>query len=271
MNEDTITDMGLARIMRQFAADRGVILRRQANGGTDALRFLRPQRTEHALVRLGGPGDGGYLVPDDLDGIAAVFSPGVDAEASFEADCLARGMLSFQIDGQVEGSPITDPNNRFEQRNLGLVTDAKTVTLKDWVATAVPDSTDDLMLQMDIEGHEWLALAQADEETLSRFRIMVIELHYLDALLDGIGEIIFPPVLDKLLRQFAVVHLHTNNVFPGTPARDEAIPAYVEITLLRRDRIRQAIPLAANDFPHPLDRENVPGEPTVPIPKAVFA
>jgi hypothetical protein len=41
------------------------------------VRLMRPIESGHPLVRLGGPKDGGYLVPDDLDGIAFCFSPGV--------------------------------------------------------------------------------------------------------------------------------------------------------------------------------------------------
>ena len=36
------------------------------------------------LIRLGNDGDGGYLVPDDLNGIEACFSPGVAGNVNFE-------------------------------------------------------------------------------------------------------------------------------------------------------------------------------------------
>ena len=39
---------------------------------------LHPVVTEHRLLRLGCTGDGGYLIPDDLDVFDACFSPGVD-------------------------------------------------------------------------------------------------------------------------------------------------------------------------------------------------
>jgi hypothetical protein len=41
--------------------------------------------TDVPLIRLGADGDGGYLVPDDLEDVAACFSPGVDDRASFES------------------------------------------------------------------------------------------------------------------------------------------------------------------------------------------
>ena len=34
---------------------------------------IHPLTTNHSLIRVGGDGDGGYLVPDDLDGFRLVF------------------------------------------------------------------------------------------------------------------------------------------------------------------------------------------------------
>src|SRR4051794_36195573 len=62
-----------------LSVNRQVPVDRQA----DLIQALRPWITEHPLIRLGGEHDGGYLLPDDLDGIVACFSPGVSDEASF--------------------------------------------------------------------------------------------------------------------------------------------------------------------------------------------
>jgi hypothetical protein len=55
---------------------------------------LHPVVTTHPLIRVGAHGDGGYLVPDDLDGIAACFSPGVVGRA--RSDQLRYGALHPQ-------------------------------------------------------------------------------------------------------------------------------------------------------------------------------
>jgi hypothetical protein len=41
------------------------------------LERLYPVEGGHPLIRVGPDGDGGYLLPDDLSGIVACFSPGV--------------------------------------------------------------------------------------------------------------------------------------------------------------------------------------------------
>ena len=42
----------------------------------------------------------------------------------------------------------------------------------------------DLLLQMDVEGAEYPILHEVSEETLAKFRIMIIEFHYVDRIFD---------------------------------------------------------------------------------------
>ena len=56
------------------------------------IQQLHPEDTGIPLIRMGEAHDGGYLVPDDLGSLAALFSPGVAQTSAFEADALARGM-----------------------------------------------------------------------------------------------------------------------------------------------------------------------------------
>lgn len=55
------------------------------------LESLKPIQTNHELIRVGGDGDGGHLIPNDLMGIDACFSPGVATTSDFENDLAARG------------------------------------------------------------------------------------------------------------------------------------------------------------------------------------
>ncbi|WP_225207440.1 FkbM family methyltransferase [Novosphingobium huizhouense] len=262
--------MNVQSAIRRFAARQGVLLQRQTGSGDRVLSQLRPHSTEHPLIRMGGDADGGYLVPDDLDGITACFSPGVDQVATFEQECIDRGMHTFQIDASVERSPLVHPRNQFDRKFLGIETVGNTITLDDWVASKAP-AGGDLILQMDIEGHEWLTLAHVSDAVLARFRIIVLELHFLPLLFADAGDVLFAPVIDKLKRKFEVVHMHVNNVYPSVAGRRSDIPHFIEVTLLRRDRFTRAIPLGPEALPHPLDRENVPDRAPVAIPPAVFS
>ena len=46
--------------------------------------LLKPKPSSHPLMRIGENCDGSYLVPEDLDGITACFSPGVNNFKHFE-------------------------------------------------------------------------------------------------------------------------------------------------------------------------------------------
>lgn len=261
----------LLKTIQALAARRGVAIRRHvpACAQDPFFRAIQPVSTEHELVRIGGDGDGGYLVPDDLDGIVACFSPGVSETVSFESEMLARGIRTFQIDASITDTPLKHPLNQFERKYLGIVTDDQTVTLDDWVGSRTADLPGDLMLQMDIEGHEWLALAQVSEATLRRFRVIVLELHGLDRVFDQFGATVLIPVLERLRRHFDIVHLHANNIYPVVEGPHYAVPPLVEVTLLRKDRSTQR--RAAARFPHPLDRDNLPDLPSVVIPPSMYS
>jgi hypothetical protein len=224
---------------------------------------LHPVSTAKELIRVGGQEDGGYLVPDDLDGIVACFSPGVDVVASFEAALVEMGMPCFLADASVIAPPIEDKLIRFVRKFVGVVNDDTTTTLDFWVKSCAPP-TGDLIMQMDIEGGEWLVLLNVSEEVLKRFRIIVIELHYIDRLVDQVGFPVMCATLDRLLREFHVVHNHPNNVRQPLKKGNLTIPAMIELTLLRKDRA-EAIGYA-RQFPHPLDRKNVPNRPDVILP-----
>jgi hypothetical protein len=253
-----------------LAARFGFIVRRQKPYDQYAhiLHMLRPVATGHGLVRAGGDGDGGYLIPDDLEGVTTCFSPGVERMVAFEEDMLARGMRVFQIDASIEDTPLKHPRNHFERKFLGIRSVGQYVTLDDWVARHVPSADEDLILQMDIEGAEWLCLAQVSEATLLRFRIIAIELHNLAMIADPLMPDIYTPVLDRLSEHFDVVHLHANNFARVLTSPEIDLPDVVEVTYLRKDRSTTRSPVAS--LPHPLDQQNSASFRPVEIPEQMY-
>jgi hypothetical protein len=244
---------------------RQVPIERQAK----LIEAARPWQTEHPLIRVGGQHDGGYLLPDDLEGVVACFSPGVSDEASFEEAILARGIRCYQVDASVDSSPVQDhPLVQFERKFLGPTTEGDFVSLEHWVNEKEPKRDGDLLPQMDIEGAEWLVLAATSDELLSRFRIC-IEFHDLEHLFSPFAFSIVERVFEKLLRQFYVVHVHPNNWTDAAAVSPRyRVPDVLEYTFLRKDRIRQKSP--AIQFPHPLDVDCKAGGPTVVLPRSMF-
>lgn len=225
--------------------------------------LLWPVQTQHALIRVGGEGDGGYLVPDDLVGIEACFSPGVSDLATFEQDLALRNIKSFLADHSVDAPPIQSDLIDFEKKYLGPKEDEVFMTLESWVRRKAP-SEGDMLLQMDIEGAEYGVIFDTSSATLKRFRILVIEFHGLDALIAKGSFELFDLTFTKLLKDFEVVHIHPNNYYQPLHYNEFSIPPLLEITFLRRDRILSRQPCAA--FPHPLDRPCVPDRADVVLP-----
>lgn len=228
-----------------------------------ALKILVPKPCGHELVRIGSAGDGGYLVPDDLQDIEALFSPGVNNFKDFE-DFLVNKykiksfMCDFTSDVKKLRTPIIDGMQFFEKKWLDVNNENNCINLNDWVLNnASLDS--DLMLQMDIEGAEYRNILYAKNSILKRFRIIVIEFHGLrhlksDSFLNGV----FYPVLEKLNSDFICVHAHPNNCCGETVYENWTVPNVMEFTLLRKDRIKKT-----NDklfLPHAKDNLNVPSK-----------
>ena len=232
----------------------------QASDLRSALKLIQPKPSPAQLVRIGGSGDGGYLVPDDLEGLVACFSPGVAESANFELALAERGVRSFMADYSVDGVPVSNELFDFEKLYLATYNEpGKFIRLDDWIVEK-KHNKGDLVLQMDIEGNEWPILADISAETLSLFRIIVLELHEMDNLLTNpLGIEIFSTVFRKLNDQFSVVHLHANNCCGALSYQGIQIPKVLEVTLIRNDRYPKSGQVFESTIPHALDVPNVPG------------
>ena len=210
------------------------------------------------LIRVGGQGDGGYLIPDFASKIKFCFSPGVAQVASFE-EALQElyGTFCFLCDASVEQAPIQNDKTEFEKMFLGSYDDGNFMTLSSWVARRVDDRSSGMLLQMDIEGAEYDVLIREDTDFLKRFDCLVIEFHGLEKLWDVMNFRMISSVFDKLLLEFVVVHAHPNNCC-GIYLKDGiGIPRVAEFTFLRRDILGCYEKQRNIILPHPLDRKNV--------------
>ncbi len=228
--------------------------------------FMRPYQTNTPLIRMGSFGDGGYLLPDDLRDIAACYSPGVSQQVSFELDMAKRNIPSFMADASVKHLPVDVPGAQFVPKFLGDKDENEFMSLASWVAETDPDPSADLLLQIDIEGAEYVTLGAAPQELLRRFRMIVIEWHHLPSILTKprfYNKAI--KAIKKLHKDFVTVHLHPNNVSGTVRVDGQDIPRVVEATLLRRDRAIGLRPVSK--LPHALDRRHDIRKPALMLPK----
>ena len=231
----------------------------------DLVSRLVPHDLGIPLTRIGGEADGGYLLPDDFEGVRYCFSPGVGKKATFEHDLYDRGIRSFLADYSVDAPPPALPDCDFEKKFVGAVSTEKMITLDEWVTRKCPYAdSGDLILQMDIEGAEYETILSTSLATLSRFRLIVLEIHKLNHLSNRMYFRFVDAAMSKVLTLFEVAHIHGNNLAGLTPLAGIEVPRVAEITFLRKDRVAIKSPILR--LPNPLDQPNVPGKAELPLP-----
>lgn len=249
---------------RNFSAR--IKLRKRA-GVSEILGLIRPLATELPLVRVGGDGDGGYLLPKDWDGLAGVISPGVGEVSEFETFFSTLGVPCFLFDASVPEPEGLPGNILFTSQFIGETASENSITLEEALHFAPEEG--DLLLQMDIEGDEWNVLQSLQAKSLRRFRTLVIEFHDFDTLLfSSRGIQLVRRVLEKLLSDFYPVHVHINNccgstTFVGQKGPSK-LPRVVEVTLHRKDRVSNVEHYAV--LPSDLDSPNLSDVPEVAVP-----
>lgn len=233
------------------------------------IRELRPRDCGKELIRLGGQADGGYLIPDDLEGIEYCFSPGVGTLSGFENDLADRGIKSFLADFSVDGPSSLRPEFTFDKKFLGPSNHGHFMTLASWKDKYISNYRGDLILQMDIEGGEYGVILNASDALLNQFRIMVIEFHQLDSLLDCFAFSLISSAFRAILHNFYVAHIHPNNNVDSVTVDGIEIPKVMEFTFFNRRRVSSTKPLDV--FPHKLDQDNKIGAPSLYLPNCWFS
>jgi hypothetical protein len=231
------------------------------------LNKLYPLSGNKELIRLGPNGDGGYLVPNDLVAIQACFSPGVHVVSGFEKDCAELGMKVFLADRSVEGPAAEHALFHFTKKFVGAVSNDDFMTLDNWVASSLPETNSDLLLQIDIEGYEYEVFLSVSESLMRRFRIIVAEFHQLDQLWSRPFFNLAGRAFDKILQTHACVHIHPNNCCGSLQKDGLSIPRVMEFTFLRNDRIKNSS--YQKNFPSPLDYDNT-ANPSLVLPRCWY-
>ncbi|HXY09602.1 MAG TPA: FkbM family methyltransferase [Terriglobales bacterium] len=251
-----------------FAA--GVTLTGQIESASvfDLIVKLKPQDCGTELIRVGGDRDGGYLVPADLEGIKYCFSAGIGNSADFE-DHLARlNIKSFLADFSVNRPPIERPEFVFDKKYLGANDKGIFFSIKAWTEKYLEDFKGDLLLKLDIEGSEYEALIATPVDVLSRFRIVVIEFHYLHKMFDSLIHRIYEACFERMLTNFHVAHIHPNNCCGSVKKGELEVPRVMEFTFYNKNRVART--MDKQEFPHPLDRDNVATKKPLCLPRCWY-
>lgn len=224
------------------------------------LAKLQPQTSDFPKIRVGSMGDGGYVLPDDLDGLSAVLSLGVGGEVSFDAWFADRGVPIYQYDPTVDGPPTPHPRFEFSKLAWAPTDGDGGMSLDGMMRRHGLDNSNDVLLKFDTEGAEWSCLPAISPERLKQCRLIVCELHGLNNLQvpDFLRQ--FSDIVNMLTRYHTVVHLHANNCCGMSLVEGVPVPAVIELTLLRNDRSDSFVP-STEPIPGPLDYPSMTDRP----------
>lgn len=232
------------------------------------IKNLHPIATNKDLIRLGPNGDGGYLVPNDLEGLHACFSPGVSHVSGFEKDCAELEMKVFLADKSVVRPADNHELFSFTQKYIGAMTNNDFMTLDSWVNSSLSDTTSELLLQIDIEGYEYETFLSTSDSLMGRFRIIVAEFHNLCQLWNRPFFNLARSTFNKILQTHSCVHIHPNNCCGSLIKDGLDIPKTMEFTFLRNDRFESFSHQTI--FPNPLDYDNT-NNPTLALPRCWYS
>jgi glycosyltransferase involved in cell wall biosynthesis len=217
----------------------------------DVLSVIAPlEMLNGGKIRLGGPHDGGYVVPNAALGCDTVLSIGVGGDVSFDLALAERGARVLQFDHTVAQSPTPHGNFTFHRLGWGAQSYGSFLALPDMRRRLGDRGANRTMLKFDIEGAEYPIIDSLGADDLADFAVIVCELHNLAQLGEPDVFDTFHRCVTKLTLHHAPVHLHPNNYGPLVLLEGVPIPDVIELSLLRRD---------LDVFPGP-SREPIPGE-----------
>jgi len=186
-------------------------------------------------VRVGGPGDGGYVMIDDFRSAPICYSLGIGGDVSWDLDMASRNATVFQYDHTIERVPATHPEFRFFRLGIGdNELDGRMTSLSAAVASNGHQAQRDMILKMDIEDSEWAALGTTPDACLAQFGQIVVEYHGLARASDEFWIAQAEKVLRKVRRTHLPVHVHGNNWGSYSLLHGVPVPDVLEVTYASR-------------------------------------
>lgn len=252
------------------AAGKNAIIQQQLNDLVLKLKVytVYDQNGQIQLVRHGRAGDGGYFVPRvAFEKADILLGYGIADDISFEEMFSALYKKpSYGFDCGVPSIPVTnklcsfvseciahDSNLYAQQKSSGRFS-----TFPDQLKRIQAENKK-LFIKMDIEGAEYAAF-EGIKSYFPNITGIVLEIHFVDDSQVSLAN----TLLDVLLKDFYLVHLHANNCSPGmfqTQHLNGNMSRVVELTFINKNLVTHAALSANQSYPLPGDMENCPTFP----------
>jgi len=215
--------------------------------------LLIPLKTNLIKKRIGAEGDGGYVLLQEIfNDCDTVYSYGIDDSEdsdSFDVDCADHNKTVYMFDGTIEREQSKNPRLIFKKENLTAD------NLRSHLSINNNINKKNMILKMDIEGHEYPVIEKNIKLINDCFSMMCIEFH-------GLNNPNYynyknkNHVLELILEYYDIFHMHANNWVE----RKFEIPSVMEISFIRKGTCSSepdcAYPIKDLDSPNCVDRND---------------
>ena len=194
---------------------------------TSLTELLIPLKTNLTKKRIGGKGDGGYvLLKEIFDESDTVYSYGIDDSKnsdSFDLECADQNKIVFMFDGTINRSQSKNPRLIFTKQNLTADNFRSHLLINNNI------SKENMILKMDIEGCEYPIIEKNIDLISKCFSMACIEFH-------GLNNPTFynfknkNKILELMLQKYDIFHMHANNWVE----RKFTVPNVMEISFVRK-------------------------------------
>lgn len=223
------------------------------------MKMLSPQDPDMGKIRVGSLGDGGYVLPNDLEEIDSILSIGIGDEDSFDLQFAKNNIPIYQYDHTVEHAKNQHDSYKFHKIAWGAIDSEESRTLETMIKIHQLNNSNNGILKFDTEGAEWDCIPGTSADLFKYFRIIVCELHGLTSIANNEHRAAVLKTLQILTTNHTLVHLHANNCCGFSMVEGLPLPAVIELTLLRNDR--SGFKPSKSPIPGPLDFPNMTDRP----------
>lgn len=143
--------------------------------------FVSPKKAlGKKRILLGKRRDGSYVLLDDFEKVKIAYSFGISNNVDFDLDLANRGIDIFMYDHTINNLPLN--NSRFHWEKIGLSgkqnKNESMKTIEELLEINGHISEENMILKMDIENSEWMALSDLSDSILKKFKYIVMEFHF---------------------------------------------------------------------------------------------
>ena len=200
----------------------------------DKLRKLFTLNVSNNITwkRFGSPGDGGYLLKDEISKSDICISLGIGDDYTFDLDIAKYCQQVLMFDHTIDHPQLLSSNMSFKKIGISSVEAEKFTTIERIVSELPVES--DLILKIDIEGAEWEILGSLTFDTLRRFKQIAAEFHNLHAIHNTEHFERIMNALSKISQTHFLANFHINNWASYQLVAGVPFPDVVEVTYIRR-------------------------------------